>query len=297
MKKSRIAKLALMGASITALAATLTTSTYAWYVSNKVANVTGGTGVTGSAEADGSVLLSWNGTSKWGKTLTFGDAESTDLSAVKLMPVHQHRGEGENKGKYFKLGDDGYSEGTEAATLNKDYIEFTVYAKTEAEAGVNVSVSFIVNNTVASGAVAGLSQLAYVDSSKGAPKGLTVGQEFVKDALDAMYVRETYSTTDSTTEELCPVAGTLKGTTNIKPDGGGNAHTYYKNVAGLTDKTLFAEAPESGSYVKSAFSNIHLTTDALAITYQIFLDGGDDDCFNSCAGQSFAFDIKFEVAK
>ena len=30
MKKSRIAKLALMGASITALAATLTTSTYAW---------------------------------------------------------------------------------------------------------------------------------------------------------------------------------------------------------------------------------------------------------------------------
>ena len=63
MKKSRIAKLALMGASITALAATLTTSTYAWYVSNKVANVTGGTGVTGSADADGSVLLSWNGTS------------------------------------------------------------------------------------------------------------------------------------------------------------------------------------------------------------------------------------------
>lgn len=293
MKKSRIAKLALMGASITALAATLTTSTYAWYVSNKVANVTGGTGVTGSAEADGSVLLSWNGESKWGKTLTFGDAESTDLSAVKLMPVHQHRGEGENKGKYFKLGDDGYSEGTTAATKNVDYIEFTVYAKTEAEAGVNVSVSFIVNNTVASGAVAGLRQLAYVDSSKGAPKELTVGQEFVKDALDAMYVREKYSTT----EELCPVAGTLKGTTNITPDEGGNAHTYYKNVAGLTDKNLFAEAPESGSYVKSAFSNIHLTTEALEITYQIFLDGGDADCFNSCAGQSFAFDIKFEVAK
>ena len=52
MKKSRIAKLALMGASITALAATLTTSTYAWYVSNRQAEVTGGYGATGSAGSD-----------------------------------------------------------------------------------------------------------------------------------------------------------------------------------------------------------------------------------------------------
>ena len=48
MKKSRIAKLALMGASITALAATLTTSTYAWYVSTTKADITNGTGATGS---------------------------------------------------------------------------------------------------------------------------------------------------------------------------------------------------------------------------------------------------------
>jgi len=34
MKKSRIAKFALLGASAAALAATLSTSTYAWYVSN-----------------------------------------------------------------------------------------------------------------------------------------------------------------------------------------------------------------------------------------------------------------------
>ena len=61
MKKSRIAKLALMGASITALAATLTTSTYAWYVSNKTANTSAATGSTASADSDGSVLLSLDG--------------------------------------------------------------------------------------------------------------------------------------------------------------------------------------------------------------------------------------------
>lgn len=292
MKKSRIAKLALMGASITALAATLTTSTYAWYVSNKVANVTGGTGVTGSADSDGSVLLSWNGTSKWGKTLTFGETGAPAISGAKLMPVHQHRAEDTNNGKYFKLGSNGYSEGTTAATANTDYIEFTLYAKTESADGVDVQVSFVVNNTVASASVNSLKQLAYVDASKGAPTGLVAGQEFIKDALDAMYIRQNYGST----EELCPVAGALKGTTNITPDAGGNAHTYYKNVAGIT-QTLFAEAPETGTYVKSAFSNIHLTQTATAITYQIFLEGGDVDCFNSCAGQTFAFEISYQVVE
>ncbi|MDY5982928.1 MAG: hypothetical protein SPJ17_04470, partial [Anaeroplasma sp.] len=61
MKKSRIAKLALMGASITALAATLTTSTYAWYVSNKTANTTAVTGNTTAGSADGSIALSLTG--------------------------------------------------------------------------------------------------------------------------------------------------------------------------------------------------------------------------------------------
>ena len=61
MKKSRIAKLALMGASITALAATLTTSTYAWYVSNKTANVEAVAGSTASSGAGSSISLSTTG--------------------------------------------------------------------------------------------------------------------------------------------------------------------------------------------------------------------------------------------
>ena len=61
MKKSRIAKLALMGASITALAATLTTSTYAWYVSNKTATVSSVAGQTNATAGDGSIALSTTG--------------------------------------------------------------------------------------------------------------------------------------------------------------------------------------------------------------------------------------------
>jgi len=291
MKKSRITKLALSGAAVAALAATFSTSTYAWYVSNKTATVTGGAGTTGSAEADGSVLLSWNGSTAWGKNLSFSDSGAPDLNHLAVMPVHQHRADDENKGKYFKLGTNGYSEGTTAATANTDYVEFTIYAKTESATGVDVNVSFVVANAVAAGNVNSLKQLAYVGADQGAPTGLLAGAEFIKDALDAMYVRQTYSTT----EELCAVAGALKGTSNITPTSGGNAHTYYKSVAGINN-TLFAEAPESGAYVKSSFSQIHLTTTPLAITYQIFLDGGDEDCFNSCAGQDFTFTVTYNVA-
>ena len=81
MKKSRIAKLALMGASITALAATLTTSTYAWYVSSKTANTSAATGSTASADSDGSVLLSVDG--KYG---TFYKSIALNSLGDSLLP-------------------------------------------------------------------------------------------------------------------------------------------------------------------------------------------------------------------
>ena len=81
MKKSRIAKLALMGASITALAATLTTSTYAWYVSNKTANVNAVNGQTDSAAGDGSISLSTSGKSNdYYKTISLDAAASNEIA-------------------------------------------------------------------------------------------------------------------------------------------------------------------------------------------------------------------------
>ena len=58
MKKSRITKLALSGAAVAALAATFSTSTYAWYVSNKTANVTAVAGSTASSGVGSSISLS-----------------------------------------------------------------------------------------------------------------------------------------------------------------------------------------------------------------------------------------------
>ena len=83
MKKSRIAKLALMGASITALAATLTTSTYAWYVSNKTAKVNESTGSSAEAGADGSITVSATG--DYGTF--FNEITLGNFTTAKLLPV------------------------------------------------------------------------------------------------------------------------------------------------------------------------------------------------------------------
>ena len=93
MKKSRIAKLALMGASITALAATLTTSTYAWYVSNKTATVAASTGSTSSAGSDGSISLSTTG--QYGTFMK--SIALTSFNTAELAPVYTADGKTFNK--------------------------------------------------------------------------------------------------------------------------------------------------------------------------------------------------------
>jgi len=77
MKKSRITKLALSGAAVAALAATFSTSTYAWYVSNKTANVEAVAGSTASSGAGSSISLSATGQlNDYHKTISLADKEN-----------------------------------------------------------------------------------------------------------------------------------------------------------------------------------------------------------------------------
>ena len=301
MKKSRIAKLALMGASITALAATLTTSTYAWYVSNREANVAKTEASTGSANADSSVLLSWSSGANFGKEINFTDSPNHPvLTSLAFQPVHEY------EGSFYGVAADYYSRATTASTNLTHYLQFTLYAKTESADGVDVTVNFTINNktTVSSD----LNQIAMVPAAKGAPTGIAQGSPFYKDCIDAMYIRQSYPTTDSTTTETL-AATTLLGTSTLTNGkaADGNAHTYYKEVQGWYDATLndnaggythnlWAEEDPAVTTSLTAFSQIHLTTTALAITYTIWLDGGDTDCFNSCANQTIDFAIKYTVA-
>ena len=315
MKKSRIAKLSLMGASIAALAATLTTSTYAWYVSNKVATVKAGTGHTGTAGADGSVLLTWsipqNGEPTWSKELSFTDTANgaPNIANVKLTPCHY------DTNGFYGITSTG-TKPTQALSANStsdagSYLQFTIYAKTESATPISVTPSIVINNTTT--ALTGLSQLAYVGTDNGSP--VATGTNFVYNCLDALYVKQTASAStgsgNSATQGALTaesyvaasktgVRGSSTVTTGWTAAGEGNAHNYFKAVSGAS--SVWASAPAcldaddtDNNLTAGSLSNLVLTTTPLALTYVIYLDGGDVDCFNSCAGQAISFELQLKV--
>lgn len=340
MKKSRIAKLALMGASITALAATLTTSTYAWYVSNKEANVVGGTGTTGTAGADDSILVSWEGTAgHFFKEINFADATGATKNA--LQPIHyteatteaitavtytaqeiatakanvqaaidavvQETGEtasayaarkaaAEATAKAANPACDATTSNTKVAAFpasaagfygvgdagargasSTAYIKFDVYVYAAAGATVTPTITITTNYDSSDPEN---SQIAY--TGIGLPNGKSSGQTFSIDPLKAIWVQEYVDNGDK--NYYAP---------DTTATAGANAHDYYTSVthdalwatstadsAALPDITL--DEDEDGDYSTKK-----------KVTFVIYLDGADVDCFNSCAGYDIAFNVKF----
>ena len=277
MKKSRIAKLALLGASTAALAATLTTSTYAWYVSTTKADITGGTGATGTAGADESLLLSWTGAAgSWYSTLAF----SQDADAVKnpLYPISFH------DSKWGKL--DPATGDSSTTTVSTDYVQFEVYLLSGTD--ITVRPTMTIANTTDSDDWK--EQMIIQDGSSYVPTD-AAGGVFTVNALEAIWVEQLDGT--SKTYKAASTTGT-----------GGNAHNYYNAVKDATTAAITAAAQQTvnvrnnggtASGASTALGNISLTGGtAKMVTYTIFLDGGDVDCFNACVGQGISFALSFE---
>lgn len=270
MKKSRIAKLSLMGASIAALAATLTTSTYAWYVSTTKADITGGTGTTGTAGADESLLLSWTGASgTWFGTLAF----SGDTDAVKnpLYPVSFH------DSKWGKLDP---STGDSSTTVSTDYIQFNVYLLS----GTDLTVKPTITITNTSDSSTWKQQMIINEGASYVPTNKHDGI-FTVDATMAIWTEQLDGTTKTYAAANTDVTG-------------GNAHNYYDAVKDASAHVLTADAKTTVATRNSgatSLANISLTANtAKMVTYTIFLDGGDTDCFNACVGQNISFALEFE---
>ena len=306
MKKSRIAKFALLGASTAALAATLSTSTYAWYVSNKQADVVGGTGTTGAAGSDGSVLVSWtNASDEFYKTINFSD--DSDRVTGALAPIHF-----ETDG-FYGITDTG-TKGTKIAS-NFPYIQFTVYVKTGTGApitpsinisatGSNTQIAYVDNNGYMKSTAFDSDKIYYTENA-GVYSQATVadatefaagtfyeaytnalpattgsnhygkGQSFSVDPLKAIWVQQSYGSS---------VSYYSPDTTSC----GGDAHLFYQAVTGYTPWATTTETSALATITNTANTSV-------AVTYTIYLDGGDTDCFNSCAGYTLAFDLKFTI--
>ncbi|MDY5983196.1 MAG: hypothetical protein SPJ17_05820, partial [Anaeroplasma sp.] len=69
---------------------------------------------------------------------------------------------------------------------------------------------------------------------------------------------------------------------------GGDAHAYYTAVTGYIPWTTQTPSNALGSFNTTADTQ-------QKVTYTIYLDGADPDCYNSCAGWDIAFDLQFTI--
>lgn len=320
MKLKGLTKLALSGVALAAVAATLGTSTYAWYVTNSTATV-GNIQGTAQAGGTGSILVAEaqatggkNGHGAWAKnieTLNTNNYASTTTASglIPATPVSAVAGVGtstlsstpatslDSNTKWVN------SKGVEIANTEKRFLEFDVWVLSTDTTSVNFS--FAIDNTTASTAIK--TQIAYTGT--GLPSGVTQGQTFAVNIVDALRVGYTQYTYDSTAATSTTALEGTKGASKIFDaaqassssvvatganfaENDGNAHTYYESVLGSNDyilttgPTLATGSTFSITVEKNIETRLH---------FYVWLEGTDTCCFDSCNGQSFKLGLQFEA--
>ena len=318
MKIKSLTKLAMSGVALAAVAATLGTSTYAWYVINPVANVTN---IEASTEANGStsILVSKDGSNFSGK-VAFGDNDF--ISGNKpgnvrnnFVPVTTATGR-----TFYDM--DNYKKvlaSDSTATTSSAYLKFSVWVKAGATGNIDVQLSAV--NKDASSLP---TQYAYQDVSttKTATSSFTVdAMQALRTAVvvdDSTNVTTVYDTLkiaytsdyNASNKYAKSIPGDINDTTKIKDgtaqisDGAGGLTTSSKlSGAHLYFAQVMAEAPVTTADVATVSEadeitdvTIETANVAVKLTFYIWLEGGDDLCFDACGGQDFEFGLQFKAS-
>ncbi len=277
-------KLLLSGVALAACAATLSTTTYAWYVTNSEATATGVTGTTASAASDGNILVAKNDTTDPSKAGAFSQTinfagDTTNLKTPALNPVSK-----DTESIKPATGATGWHKVDNSPAVAADsYIAFDIWVLSTKETTVTVEITTA--NTTKNADLEGLKQTCY--NATGAP--VDQGDTFVIDAVEALRMEVTqdttskvYSVKDSSKSYASPAGFTAADTDT-------DAQAYYA--------ALLGKAPDGGATVDDPtekFTQITVTANvATKLSFKIWLEGTDSMCFDSCSGQSFSFNFKF----
>jgi len=331
MKFKGLSKIAIAGAALAATAATLGTSTYAWYVSNDKVAMDGVTGATAGEEVGANLVISGNeiaatgdSPASWGPKVKLTKAtdgtEYTTEGTSSLFLATALDPQSMDESAQTETWKD--NEGTDITTKAK-FIEFKIWIKNSKDA--LLEPRFGVANTTDSAALK--TQTAY--NPNGLPTGVNSGDSFTVDAVQALRMEITkesvaaYSgasstlqyTGDSITKEIFKVAEAsyktnledkyATDTTIFKT--GGDANEYYKNMKGIAayNTTGYGVTDGAGTSKASVYTNekaewgkFNVKADeAIKLTFRIWLEGADKDCWDSCIAQTFAFNLNFAVTK
>ena len=278
-------KLFLSIAALAVCAATLVSTTFAWYVQNTEATASGMTASTAEATGDGSIYVSKDGNA-FTKSVTITTSDYDTKANGELKP---------RTAKTNTLND-GYLEfydvtGTKIDTGNaeeKNYIKFSVWVKSDKN--ITCTPKITVTNTTEEFT----KQTAYQNITS----TVTAGQEFFVDAVQALRMSIQVDSAETATiydmYELAKansysLAADSVDETQLTMD----AHEYYNLLMG-GEPTLKDTDAASTTSTWAAFQMTGNT--AVKLTFCIWLDGADKSCFDSCQGQDFNFVLSFSAS-
>ena len=278
-------KLFLSVAALAVCAATLVSTTFAWYVSNSEASVSEIHGSTAGTEVSGNLLVAKNDTTGGSDAPgAFTQNLKLDFTGEALAPVT--KGTDTNEGKWVdKAG--------EVNTVGANTMELKFWImSTKAQ---TVNATYTITNTTAEANVK--TQKAY--TSTGAP--VTQNTEFAMDAINAlrMQVVTTEATAQDKTLDVAETAeiGTATYAGFTAPTADSDANIYYYQLLGQVPHGCTAATGASPAAPTDTWTQVTLAADTpVMITITIWLEGTDKDCFDSCINQSFDLQFDFEVA-
>ena len=294
-------KLIMSAAALAACAATLTSTTYAWYTTNTEVTASGLT--AGSASSgDSSILISKTGENNtWMQNIT----DLTAKTQATLVPLMLDS----TDGKLYPVSNTVNTEGqitlsTTAATKSS-FVEFDLWFKTSATDN-NVPIylkSMTIANTASS--IDDLPAFENLNNGKDEAGINKTATSYKKDIVDALaFTIQTNSDSETTYGKNSPFT-LLDGKSAYKPIGGWmtslgtegeatNAHTYYNKLDSnkqlaesiSTDNSAVIDSDKMICVLKNDGTKAH-------VTFRFYLNGSDVDCFDACKGQNFKLSLSF----
>lgn len=314
MKKSKLTrKLVLSCATLGVAAASVVSTTYAWFTMGNSAKINE---VQNSAESAGAgLLLSQTGeASSWTDDLTLASATGKTLKPAAAPTI------GSNGNITYKKFD-GASAYTDvsAGTISTatDVLAFDLYMQAssgDSTIGVDMTATFSNKTeskqawkltksagTMSSGYTSARATAEGVSQNIAASSGLTAANDTVYiNILDALYmtVYKVEGTTYTATETY-PVS---------KLSSGLSQKTYFKNqkednhyptsdvptLPGTTKGELMADDLSKANTIENAFEAAATEAGSHYVVV-IWLNGEDDECFDPVSAQNWAVNFKFEV--
>lgn len=279
-------KLFLSVAALAVCAATLVSTTFAWYVNNPTASVGDTAGSTTTAGSTGSISVSNDGTNFYKSVATAGEVENAN-TLEPVTPV-------DATAATFK----DLASTTENPTVSGKVMTFSIWVKSDiaVDAGAVTVTLTTTNTTTDKKAQTNQTPAGGADAFNSKVAGAA---SFYVDAIDALRMSVSADGAAPTIYQVNKISKNYSyvtaptGATLVKEADGINAHTYYKVIKGA-DPSITTEVEGVSAATAIAMPALVAGT-AVKLTFKVWLEGADQQCFNACAGQSFKFAFDFAL--